>query len=117
MEDRVACVAGFACISLATCLWILDVHHVHGWSRPFVIYGLNPLVAFVGSGMMARLTDSILKVPVGGRNISAHQASYQLLFEPYFPAKFASLLWALCFVTLWLGILTVLHRRNIVIKL
>ena len=109
--------AGFACISLATCLWILDVHHVHGWSRPFVIYGLNPLVAFVGSGMMARLTDSILKVPVGGRNISVHQASYQLLFEPYFPAKFASLLWALCFVTLWLGILTVLHRRNIVIKL
>ena len=109
--------AGFACISLATCLWILDVHRVHAWSRPFVIYGLNPLVAFIGSGMMARLTDSILKVPVGGRNISVHQASYQLWFEPYFPAKFASLLWALCFVTLWLGILSLLHRRNIIIKL
>ena len=78
---------------------------------------MNPLVAFVGSGMMARLTDSILKVVVGGKKISVHQAGYQLLFQPYFPAKFASLLWAVCFVVLWLGILSMLHRRRIIIRL
>ncbi len=108
--------AGFACVVLATCLWIIDVHQIHGWTRPFVIYGVNPLIAFVGTGMMARLTDSILKIDLGGRKVSLHQASYQLWFEPYFPAKFASLLWALCFLTLWLGILAVLHRRNIIVK-
>jgi predicted acyltransferase len=108
--------AGFACVVLATCLWIIDVHQIHGWTKPFVIYGVNPLIAFVGTGMMARLIDSILKIELGGRKVSLHQASYQLWFEPYFPAKFASLLWALCFLTLWLGILAVLHRRNIIVK-
>jgi predicted acyltransferase len=40
-----------------------------------------------------------------------------MFYEPFFPAKFASLLWGLCFVALWLGILTVLYRRNVIIKL
>ena len=108
--------AGFACVVLATCLWILDVHQIRGWSKPFVIYGVNPLIAFAGSGLMARLTDSLIKIPFGGRKMSLHEASYELLFQPYFPEKFASLLWALCFVALWLAILTPLYRRNIILK-
>jgi predicted acyltransferase len=109
--------AGFACVILATCLWIVDVRHISGWTKPFIVYGVNPLIAFIGSGIMARLTDSLLKVDIGGKKVSLHQASYQLGFEPFFPEKFASLLWALCFVALWLGILTILHRRNIIVKL
>ncbi|PYQ47012.1 MAG: hypothetical protein DMF59_20025 [Acidobacteria bacterium] len=93
------------------------MRHISGWTKPFIVYGVNPLIAFVGSGIMARLIDSLLKVNVGGKAVSLHQASYQLFFEPFFPAKFASLLWALCFVALWLGILTVLHRRNVIVKL
>ena len=108
--------AGFACVVLATCLWILDVRRLHAWAKPFVIYGVNPLIAFAGSGIMARLTDSLLKVNVGDRKISWHEASYEWLFQPYFPEKFASLLWALCFVALWLGILTILYRRKIIIR-
>ena len=109
--------AGFACVVLATCLWLVDVRHIRGWTRALVIYGVNPLIAFVGSGVMARLIDSLLKTNVGGRKISLHQASYQILFEPYFPDKFASLLWALCFVAFWLAILWALERRNIIVKL
>jgi predicted acyltransferase len=109
--------AGFACVVLATCLWIIDVHRIHGWTKPFVIYGVNPLVAFAGSGLMARTIDSLIKVDRGDGKVSLHQLSYERLFEPYFPDKFASLLWGLCFVALWLGILALLHRRNIIIKL
>ena len=109
--------AGFACVVLATCLWLVDVRHISGWTKPFIVYGVNPLIAFVGSGLMARLTDSLLKINVGGKLVSWHQASYQLWFEPFFPEKFASLLWALCFVALWLGILSLLYRRNIIVKL
>lgn len=109
--------AGFACVVLATCLWIVDVRHISGWTKPFIVYGVNPLIAFVGSGLMARLIDSLLKVTIGGKSVSLHQASYQLFYQPFFPAKFASLLWGLCFVALWLGILTVLYRRNVIVKL
>jgi predicted acyltransferase len=109
--------AGFACIVLATCMWIIDVGQVRGWARPLVIYGVNPLIAFVGSGVMARTIDSLWKIHHGDKVVSLHQASYELLFEPYFPEKFASLLWGLAFVAFWLGILALLHRRNIIVKL
>ena len=105
--------AGFACVILAVCLWLIDVRQWRGWTKPFVIYGVNPLVAFAGSGLMARCIDSLFKVS----KKSLHQLSYEHWFGPYFPEKFASLLWGLCFVALWLGILAVLHRRNIVVKL
>ena len=109
--------AGFACVILAVCLWIIDIRGVRWWTKPWVIYGVNPLVAFAGSGLMARTIDSLIKVESGGRKVSLHQLSYARLFEPYFPEKFASLLWGLCFVALWLGILALLHKRNIVVKL
>ena len=108
--------AGFACVALATCIWVIDMLGVKRWAKPFTIYGLNPLVAFVGSGLMARLIDSLIKVQYNGKPASLHQVSYLVSFDPFFAPKFASLLWALCFVLFWLGILTVLYRRNIVIK-
>ena len=108
--------AGFACVVLAACMWLIDFLGVQKWARPFVIYGTNPLVAFVGSGLMARTIDSLIKVSWTGQRTSLHQATFALFFEPFFAPKFASLLWGLCFVALWLGILTVLYRRNIVLR-
>ena len=108
--------AGFACVVLATCLWMIDLRGVRWWTKPFVVYGVNPLVAFVGSGLMARLIGSLIKVTVGGKVVSLQQASYQLFFEPFFFDKFASMLWGLCFVAFWLGILWLLYRRNIIVK-
>jgi len=108
--------AGFASIVLAACMWLIDYLGVRKWAKPFVIYGMNPLVAFVGSGLMARTTDSLIKVNWTGQRTSLHQATFALFFEPFFTEKFASLLWGLCFVTLWLGILWLLYRRNIILR-
>jgi predicted acyltransferase len=108
--------AGFASIALATCLWLIDVHGKRAWAKPFVIYGMNPMVAFVGSGIMARLIGSLLKVDYEGKRISLQAASYKLLFERYFTPELGSLLWALCFVGFWLAILWLLYRRNIFLK-
>ena len=109
--------AGFACVMLATCIWLVDVLNVRGWTNPFVVYGVNPLVAFVGSGLMARLIDSLIKVTVHGERMSLHQASFQLLFASWIPSeKFASLVWGLCFVAFWWGILAILYRRRIFLR-
>jgi predicted acyltransferase len=75
-----------------------------------VVYGVNPLIAFVGSGAMARLMGII---KVGGKTL--HAWSYKP-FKTAFGPHFASLLWALAFVGLWLAILWVLYRRNIILK-
>ncbi len=108
--------AGFACVVLALCIWVIDVRGYRGWTKPFVIYGVNPMFAFLGTGIMARIIGSLWKVNFEGKRISAQQVSYKLLFEPYFTPHFASLLWALSFVLLWLGILAILHRKGWILK-
>lgn len=108
--------AGFACVVLAFCIWLIDLRKVQWWTRPFVIYGVNPMVAFLGSGLMARLIGSLIKVDVGGKTLSLQAASYQLFYEPYFAPKFASLLWAISFVGVWLAILWVFYRKNWILK-
>ncbi|HSP35560.1 MAG TPA: DUF5009 domain-containing protein [Thermoanaerobaculia bacterium] len=106
--------AGFACVLIATCLWAIDIRGWRGWTKPFVIYGVNPLVAFVGSGIMARLLGMI-KVNVGGVEKNLQQASFELI-QPYFEPKFASLVWALAFVTFWLGVLAIFYRKRWILK-
>jgi predicted acyltransferase len=108
--------AGFACVVLATCLWLIDLRGIRGWARPFVVYGMNPLVAFLGSGIMARCIDSLIKVTVRGERMSLHQASFQLISVDWLSPRFVSLIWGLAFVAFWLGVLSLLHRRNIYLK-
>jgi predicted acyltransferase len=108
--------AGMACVTLATCMWVVDVQQVRWWTKPFVIYGVNPMIAFLGSGLMARLIYSIVKVPYHGKEISLQSAIYQSLYASWLSPHNASLLFAVSFVLVWLGILTVLYRRNIVLK-
>ncbi|MCU1347523.1 MAG: hypothetical protein JWO56_553 [Acidobacteria bacterium] len=109
--------AGFACVVLATCLWLIDLQGFRGWARPFVIYGVNPLVAFLGSGIMARCIDSLIKVTVGGKRMSLHQASFLWMSADWLEPRFLSLVWGLLFVAFWFGVLSLLHRRNIIVKL
>jgi predicted acyltransferase len=107
---------GMACVVLATCMWIIDVHGRSGWTKPFVIYGVNPMVAFLGSGLMARGIYTLWQVPYEGRTISAQAWVYRTVYLPWLSPVNASLAFALTFVAFWLGILWLLWRRNIVFK-
>jgi predicted acyltransferase len=107
---------GMACVALAACMWLIDVRGIRGWTRPFAIYGTNPMIAFLGSGLLARLIYSILKVDVGGQRVSLQAAIHQTAFASWLPPRVASLAFALAFVTFWYGILWWCWRRNIVFK-
>ncbi|MDB4917238.1 MAG: hypothetical protein JWM95_4882 [Gemmatimonadetes bacterium] len=108
--------AGLACVSLATVMWIVDLQKVQGWTRPFVIYGVNPIVAFVGSGVLARCIYSIFKVTVGGKRMSLEAGIYQTLFASWMEPINASLAFAVTFVLFWYAILYVLYKRDIILK-
>ena len=108
--------AGMACVTIATCIWLIDVQRVTGWTKPFVIFGMNPILAFVGSGMMARLMASIIKVERDGQTISLQKAIYDSAFASWLAPMNASLLYAVCFVLLWLAILGALHNKKVFLK-
>ncbi|MCY7377927.1 MAG: DUF5009 domain-containing protein [Gemmatimonadaceae bacterium] len=108
--------AGMAALCLATVMWIVDFQKVSGWTKPFVIYGVNPIIAFIGSGVMARLIYSIIKVSSDGKRIPLQAWMYQTLFASWLAPVNASLAFALAFVLFWYGILYLLYRRNIILK-
>ena len=108
--------AGLAAVTLATIIWMVDVRGWRQWTYPFVVYGVNPIVAFVGSGLMARLIYSVIRVPTEGGTVSLQAAIFRTIFEPLGSLRFASLLFAISFVALWFAILAVLHRRGIFLK-
>ena len=108
--------AGMACLSIATISWIIDVKGVTWWTRPIVIYGINPIIAFVGSGMMARMIYTVWKVDFHGARTPVQSVVYQTVFLPWLAPRNASLAFALAFVLFWYLILWALARRNIIFK-
>jgi predicted acyltransferase len=108
--------AGMACVALGTIMWIVDYCNVKWWTKPFVVFGVNPIVAFVGSGVLARLIYTLWHVNYQGKSVAIQDAIYQIVFLPWLPPRVASLAFAISFVLLWYGILTVLYRRNIILK-
>jgi predicted acyltransferase len=91
--------AGAACLVLALWIWKLP-------AQPFRVFGLNPMIAFLGSGAMAR----ILGITKWGAR------SYREFYKPYFEPHLASLLWALTFVLFWYGVLWLLDRRRMYLR-
>jgi len=108
--------AGMAAVALATCMWLIDEHRVTGWTKPFVIYGMNPIVAFVGSEMLARLLYTTIRVPYQGRTVPLQEAIHQTLFASWLPPRAASLAFALFMVAAWWAVLALLDRRGIRLK-
>jgi predicted acyltransferase len=108
--------AGAAASALAACLWVIDRVRVRWWTKPFEVFGVNPLVAFVGSGLMARLIYSLITVSVAGERVSLQEAIYRALFAGWLEPRDASLLFALAFTGFWLAVLWVLYRKRIFVR-
>ena len=97
-------------------MWIVDYQNVKWWTKPWVVFGVNPIVAFVGSGVMARLIYTLWHVGYQGESIAIQDAIYRIVFLPWLAPRVASLAFAISFVLLWYGILLVLYRRKIFLR-
>ena len=108
--------AGMAAVSLAAIMWLVDVRKYDWWTKPFVVYGMNPILAFVGSGVLARIIYSLIKVDYNGKQVALQSAIYQSAFASWLEPKNASLAFAIAFVLLWYVIVYVLYRKRIFLK-
>lgn len=106
---------GMAAAAIAFCIWLIDLHGSTWWTPPFAAYGVNPLLAFVGSGAMAHLLGMI-HVGSGEAAVPLQRAIYESAFAPWLEPRNASLAYAICFVLVWLGILWPLWKKQIVWK-
>jgi predicted acyltransferase len=102
----------------AACIWLIDIKRVTWWTGPFVVFGVNALALFVGSGMLARVLNF---TPVGtdsaGKPVPLKNAIFEGAFAPFASEINASLLFAIATVLVWLFLMWLLYRKKIYIKI
>ncbi|HEV2861969.1 MAG TPA: heparan-alpha-glucosaminide N-acetyltransferase domain-containing protein [Pyrinomonadaceae bacterium] len=108
--------AGMALQTLALCYWLIDIRNFRRWALPFVVFGTNALAAFFLSGVVARLLGLIKLVGPDGKDVSLQGVVYKNLFASWAAPKNASLAYAVCFVLVMLGLMAILYRKRIFIK-
>jgi predicted acyltransferase len=102
---------GFACLLLATFIWLIDIKGYEKFVSPLLVYGTNPLFVYV----LSFLTVTIyLNIPMGDSSL------YRWLYMPFtFIAapKLASFLFAFSHVVLFWFVSLKLYQRAIFIKI
>jgi predicted acyltransferase len=108
--------AGAALLLLAACYFLIDGRGWKRWATPFVIFGTNAIAAYVGSILMFKLL-ALVKVSSEGGQVTLPVWIYQQLFVPWAGNLNGSLAYAVCYVLLWLVLMTPLYRKRIFIKI
>jgi predicted acyltransferase len=115
-SSYVVLTTGLALQLLALCYWLIDIKGYRRWSLPFVIFGVNALAVFFLTGIAARSLGLVKFAGSDGRQLSLHQHLFDNLFASWASPVNASLLFAVCFVLVWLGLMAILYRKGIFIK-
>lgn len=106
---------GWATITLALFYWLIDVQGYKKFTAPFVAYGVNAIVVYFFSQLMAR-SMNMYQVTFNGKPASFKDYLYKSFFEPWLSPYNASLAFGLALVLFWLFILWVFYKKHIIIK-
>jgi predicted acyltransferase len=108
--------AGLGAVLLAACVWLVDIQ---GWRRlayPFVVLGTNAITLFVLSGMLAKTIGYVKLTRSDGPPVSLKALIYDNLFVPFASPINASLLFAIANLVVLYGVLWVMYKRGIFLK-
>jgi predicted acyltransferase len=106
---------GLALCLLALCYGALDIRQRRGWSRPFEIFGLNAIAAYMLHILFLKIQNRIPMPRLDGSPGNLRLYLSEHLFG-WASLENASLMYALSYTLLWLGVLYLLYRRKLFLK-
>lgn len=108
---------GLALHFLAISYWLIDIKGYSKYTKPFVIYGSNAILAYFGSSMMAKTLYLWKFTRADGTVTSVKTFMYESILQPIAGNYGGSLLHPLLYIFLWLGILTWFYKKKIFLKI
>jgi predicted acyltransferase len=108
--------AGMALLFLGACYWIVDVQGWKWWTKPFVVFGSNAITVYVLSGLVGKSMIVFKTLDATGKEVLIKNYLYETWFAPLASPINASLIWAICYVLIWLGIMWIFYWRKIFLK-
>lgn len=109
--------SGWALICLAIIFWLVDVKGYQNWSKPLVIFGMNAIVIFTLSELLAMLLWVISCQTVDGNVSSLHDYLYLYGFSTWASPLNASLFFAITFVLLMYLVAWIMWKRKWFVKI
>jgi predicted acyltransferase len=107
--------SGLALVVLGICYYYTDVLGKKLGTKPFIIFGANAITVYflssVGADLISRIT-----LPSGGGSMDVKSFLYDYVFQPPFGNYLGSLAFAVGYVLLWLGVMSVFYKKKIFIK-
>lgn len=104
--------SGAALVTLAICLFIVDVL---GWKRPFAFFftfGTNPLLVFFLSGLLAKTFGLVKWTDPAGKVVTLHAWLYRGGFSFISDPTLRSHAFALVTIVFWWAVLRVFEKRG-----
>ena len=108
--------SGLAALCLAAVVAVVDVAGWRAWAAPLRWLGVNAIALFVLSTLGTLLLLAIKVVGADGKRRSLYSAIYRTVFDRFADARVGSLLFALTWCALLVGVAAVLDRRGIYLK-
>ncbi|KPM48262.1 acyltransferase family protein [Jiulongibacter sediminis] len=110
-SSYVLLVGGLAALCLALIQYISVLVKGESWTKPFVIFGVNPMLVFFFSGIIPRVLSDI---KVAGQGLQSYIYEHILGFigDP----KLHSFSWAIFYLIFWFLILVWFWRKKIIVK-
>ena len=109
--------AGVALVVLGLCTWLVDLKRFRAWAKPFIVYGSNPLLAYVLSSWVDKAMMTWVLTRPDGSKIVLKQLVYDAVFLRFLSGPHASFAYALAYVLVWLVPLAALYRKGIFVRI
>ena len=116
-SSYVALTGGIALIIFDLFYYIIDLKKRQWWVKPLIIFGLNAITAYVLSEIM-NFTLAYTNINLNdGTSLSLKALIFERYFASWAGPLNGSLFYAIVYLLLWLGIMTIFYKRRIFIKI
>jgi predicted acyltransferase len=111
--------SGLATLILSALYFIIDVKSIQKWAKPFLIWGVNPMIVFFFSGIIPRIL-SLIKFP-DTSNLPEKINLQTYLYKNFIAVNFsnpmnASLAGSIIYILIWTFILWIFYKKNLIFK-
>lgn len=116
-SSYVVLTAGWALVSYALFYFVIDAKGHHKIFQPFVVFGMNAITVYGLSIIGARLIKLMDFTTACGTNYHLRSWLCLEVFDPLIGNYNSSLAYALVYILFWYGMMLILYKRKIFIKI
>jgi predicted acyltransferase len=108
---------GFASLFMGLLIWIIDIKGLTSWTKPFKVFGINPLFLYFLSEVIAITLGLQIVRTAAGSTTTPGSWLFESLFLPVAGPYNGSLLYAIVFAMVCWFAGWILYTKKIIIKL